>query len=117
MAAGRQRIDKRGANIRVTAAAIPEQEGRDLSQVVEISPIDDRAAASLGSDHPSPGEDAQVPGHGVVWDGELAGDVAGRKPIRFVLHQQPEHVETGGLGKSRENENGAVCFHMSRCIE
>ena len=92
----------------MAAAAVPEQEGHDLPQVVEIGPIDDRAAAPLGSDQLGPGEDAQVRGHGVVWDGELAGDVAGRKPIRFVLYEKPEHVQACRLSKGGESQDDVV---------
>ena len=36
------------------------------------------------------------------------GDVAGRKSIRFVFHQQPEDAHPRGLGESGERENGLL---------
>jgi hypothetical protein len=44
----------------MAAAAVPEQEGHDLAQVIEISPVDDRTAAALGSDQARPGQDSKV---------------------------------------------------------
>src|SRR5829696_1573385 len=43
-----QVFDQWGADLGTAAAAILEQEGRDRAESLEISPIDDRAAAAFG---------------------------------------------------------------------
>ena len=92
----------------MAAAAVLEQEGHDLAQPVEVGAVDDRAAAALGADEAGPGQDAEMRGHGVVRDGQLPGDVAGRQAVGLVLHQQPEHVEAGRLGEGREGEDDVL---------
>ena len=55
--------------------------------------------------------------HGVVGHVHAARDLAGRQAVRLVLHQEPEHLETGRLGKRREGKNGLICVHMSRLLD
>ena len=47
-------------------------------------------------------------GQGVVRHVEPPGDVAGRQPLRFVRHQQPEHGEARGLREGGKGEDGVI---------
>src|SRR3954470_17952894 len=49
LAAGPQGFDDGFAALRPSAAAIPQQENRDVAKFAEIGAVDDRAAVSLGS--------------------------------------------------------------------
>ena len=37
-----------------------------------------------------------------------SGDVAGRKPIRLMFDQQPEHAQSRRLGESGERKDGLL---------
>jgi hypothetical protein len=43
--------------------------------------------------------------------------LAGRQTLSPGLHQQPEHIEAGFLGESRESGNGVWLFHNSTIVE
>ncbi|MCY1311454.1 hypothetical protein D9M70_617560 [compost metagenome] len=55
--------------------------------------------------------------HGVVGNGETAGDLAGRQSLRLRTHQQAEDVETSVLRQRRQGEDDLFIFHISRLID
>ena len=72
----------------------------------EIGAVDDRAAEALRRHQSRAGQDRQMRRHGVLRHRQRLGDIAGREPLRLVLHQQPEHVEPRRLRQRGERENG-----------
>lgn len=105
-AAWRQLGDQWRADLRVAAAAILDEEAGQIAHGVELRPVDDGSALALGVDQPSAAEDGQMRRHGVVRHRHMLGDLASRKSVRLVLHEEPEHVEARGLGERSEGENG-----------
>ncbi len=45
---------------------------------------------------------------GFVGQADAACDLAGRQTVGFMLHQEPEHVQPGGLGECRESEDASI---------
>lgn len=56
-------------------------------------------------------------GHGIVWNVESSGNLAGRKAIGLLSHQQAECVEPRWLGQRRKGFNREVMFHVSGLID
>ena len=113
----REVFDQWPADFRTAIAAIPQHEQDHGLKSLEIGTIDNRAADAPRRHQPRTGQDGQMRGHRVLRHHERLGDVAGCEPIRFVLRQQPEHVEPGRLGKRRQCKNGFFGFHISRLID
>jgi hypothetical protein len=48
---------------------------------------------------------------------ELAGDLAGRQPGRFVADQQAEHIEAGSLRQRTKRRDSRIVFHISSIVD
>src|SRR3972149_3418883 len=81
-AIGQRGVDQRRAEMRLSAAAILEQERQELAGAFLIDRVDDRAALFARGDELCAGEDGEVGGHGVARHVELARAVARRQAGR-----------------------------------
>ena len=52
-------------------------------------------------------------GHGVLRHVEPAGDFARGHSVRFVAHQQPEHVEPCALSERAKRNDSRIIIHKS----
>jgi len=77
----------------------------DLGEILNTSPLPVfviGAERTIGIIQPATGEDAEVCGHCVLRYVELTGDFARSQAMRFVPHQQAEHVEACSLCERAE---------------
>ena len=86
-------LDDRRANFRPPAAAIPQQEVRDVAEFAEVGAVDDRTAAPLGGHEARARQDRQMRGERVLGDLQQSGKIAGRKAFGLVPDQRPEGLQ------------------------
>ena len=114
---GREIGDQRRADLRFAAAAIPEQEQRDLAKTVEIDAVDYGAAPPLAADEAGARQDRQVGRHRVLRNADEASQFPGGDAFRLATDQQPERVEAGGLRQRRKSVYDLICLHTSRIAD
>src|SRR5882757_790236 len=102
----REVFDQRRADFRPSVATIPEHEQHDLLEARQIGAIDNRAAEPLRRYQLCPRQDRKMRGHGVLRYRQRLRDVASCEAVRFVLHQELEHIQPGRLRQRGECENG-----------
>ena len=110
-------MDDGCTEFRLPIAAVAQQEQDQLPDGCQLHPVDHAAAVPHHRDEAGTGQNAEVGGHGIVRYIKTPGDFARRQAIRLLLHQQPEHVESRGLGESRKAVNGEIIFHMSGFVD
>ena len=94
--AGRDAFDQWRADFRTPLATVVQHEQHDRLQAGEIGAIDDRTADAARGDEFGPRQHGQMGGHRVLGNGECLGYLAGSKPLRLVLDQQPEDLQREG---------------------
>ncbi len=82
------------------AAAVLQQEQRDVAKGVEIGAIDDRAALTFCRDEVGAGEDGQVRRHGILRHLAQAREFAGRNAVGLIFHELTERIHARGLGEA-----------------
>ncbi len=93
---------QRRANVGMARAAIFQEEINGFAEVLEIGPVNDRAALSFRGDQPRPRQDREMGGHSVLRNVQDARHLARRYTVRFVHHYELEGVHARCLRKSRE---------------
>jgi hypothetical protein len=78
--------DERGADIRTSAAAVFQQEQRDLAQTGEVA-VDDGATTALAAYQTGVRENAQMRRHGVLRHSHVARQFARRNAFRLSRHE------------------------------
>ena len=116
-AAGLKAIDDRLANFRPAAAAIPQQEDRNVAEFGEVGAVDDRAAVPLGGHQTRARQDRQMRRERVLRYLQQARELASRKAVGLVPDQRPERLQPGRLRQGGEGENSFFGFHISRLME
>src|SRR5450432_3740542 len=113
----RETFNQRRADFRAPVAAIPQKEQHHGLKTRQIGAIHDSAAEPLRRHQSRAGQDRKMRRHGILRDRQCLGYIACRKALRFVLHQQPEHIEPGRLRERRQRENDLFGFHISRVMD
>lgn len=101
----------------MTGAAIFQEERHHLAKAVEAGAVDDGPALPLRRNQVRPLQRRQMGRHGIVGHAEQPGDFTGGQSIGFMGDEQPEGIQTRGLGESRKGIDGAYIVHMSRLID
>ena len=112
-----QAFDDGIADLRPSAAAIAQQENRDIAEFGEVGAVDDRTAVPLGGHEARARQDREVGRQRVRWHFQQACEVAGRKAVRLVPDKRPEGLQTGRLGQGGQRQDGFFDFHISRLME
>lgn len=105
------------AEVRPAPAAVLEQEQDQVSEPVQVDPVDDGPTAPLRLDQSRPGQDAEMRRQGVGRDRQMAGNVTGRQTIGFVTHEEAKRLQPRRLRQSGESENRSFSFHTSELVE
>src|SRR5271157_2754582 len=94
-AAGCEIGDQRRAYVRASAAAVLEEEKRNLAEADEIGAVDDGTAVTFALHQTRACEHSQVSRHGVLWNFHVARQLTSGHAVRFTADQQPKRVEPG----------------------
>ena len=116
-AAGREFGQQGLAEVRPAPAAVLQQEQDQVSEPVQVGPVDDRPAAPLRLDQTRAGQDPEMRRQGVRRDRQMVGDVTRRQTVGFVAHEEAKRLQARRLGKSGESENRGFGFHISELVE
>lgn len=112
-----QAVDDGIADLGPSAAAITQQENRDIPELRKVGAVDDRAAMPLGGHEACARQDREMGRQCVRRHFEQACEVAGRKAVGLVPNQRPERFQAGRLRQRGEREDGFFGFHISRLME
>ncbi|KKC33609.1 hypothetical protein WH91_07880 [Devosia psychrophila] len=84
--------DQGFAQFRPATTAILDQETCDLPHAIDHRPIDDGPAVTFGLYESGAGKDGEMRRHGVLRYLKAPGDLASRKAIWLLLHQETKRI-------------------------
>src|SRR5699024_12322792 len=105
------------ADCRAAVATIAHKKAHGGLDALQVSAINDAAAAAPRRDQTRLRQHREMSRHGVRWYLQPPRNRAGCQALRFVAHQQPKRSEAGLLGKRGEASDGFLCFHISKFME
>lgn len=116
-ATGGKVFDQRRAEFGLAVAAVAQEKQDKRPDRFKLYPVNHAAAMTLGADEARPGENAEVGGHGVVWNIEAPCDLTSRQAIRLLPYQEAKHFQACRLRNCREGRDSRFSVHMSRIAD
>src|SRR5882757_2904555 len=112
--AWRKALDQGRADLRPTAAAILQQEERDLLKFGEVGAVDNRSTVPLSDHQVRPRKDREMRGQSVLRHCQKPCEISRGNAVWFMLHEGLEGLQTCELSEGRKRQDCVFIFHISR---